>query len=317
MRAPSTTDGHVARDLVHEGRCLAPAAGGWAVIDCVACGFAHLDPLPPADELRETYRRHYYESVKPDYLAKEADEQGYWLLEHDDKLDALRALRGGSGGPGRLLDIGCSGGFFIAHAAARGWQVLGIEPSAQAAAHARGMGMPVIERFLDELDWDALGTFDAVHLKLVLEHLPDPAGVLATVAERLRPGGVVCVQVPNDFNLLQGIVRATIPGTPAWWVAPPYHVNYFSFESLERLLARVGLRPLRRDTNFPMEVFLLMGDHYVGDETVGRACHHRRMTLEQRLAAGGQNTLRRRLYAELAGAGLGREAIVYARREGT
>src|SRR5262249_54078175 len=193
----------------------------------------------------------------------------------------FRALRGR--GPGRLLDIGCSGGFFLAHAAARGWQVLGIEPSAQAAAHARGLGVPVIERFLDELDWAALGEFDAVHLKLVLEHLADPTGVLSAVAAHLRPDGIVCVQVPNDFNTLQAVVRATVHGTPPWWVAPPYHVNYFTFESLEHLLTRVGFTPVRRDTNFPMEVFLLMGDYYVGDETVGRVCHERRMALEQRL----------------------------------
>jgi SAM-dependent methyltransferase len=291
---------------------LAADVGGWAVVDCASCGFAHLDPLPAADALRETYRRHYYESVKPDYLLKEAREQEYWRLEHDDKLDAFAAL--GVRAPGRLLDVGCSGGFLLAHALARGWEVLGIEPSAQAAAYARGLDVPVVERFLDELEWDALGAFDAIHLKLVLEHLPDPAAVLARAAARLRPGGVVCVQVPNDFNALQDVVRATIAGTPPWWVAPPYHVNYFDFASLGRLCARVGLEVVREDTNFPMEVFLLMGDHYVGCEDVGRACHRRRMALEQRLVAAGRDDLRRRFYAALARAGLGREAIVYARR---
>src|SRR5262249_1619019 len=160
-----------------------------------------------------------------------------------------------------------------------------------------------------------LGTFDAVHLKLVLEHLPEPAEVLARARERLRPGGVVCVQVPNDFNALQTAVQATL-ATPPWWVAPPYHVNYFDFASLRRLCARVGLRVIREETNFPMEVFLLMGEHYVGNEAVGRACHRRRMVLEERLAAAGLNGLRRRLYRALAAEGLGREAIVYARAEG-
>jgi SAM-dependent methyltransferase len=305
---------HTPEPASHGGPRLASVAGGWSVIDCAACGFAHLDPLPDAGALRDTYRRHYYESVKPDYLEKEAGEQPYWALEHQDKLDAFAAL--GARAPGRLLDVGCSGGFFLAHARGRGWEVLGIEPSEQAAAHARGLGVPVVERFLDELDWDALGAFDAVHLKLVLEHLPDPAGVLAAAARVLRPGGVLCVQVPNDFNPLQAAVLATVPGTPPWWVAPPYHVNYFDFAALARLCARVGLVVARTDTNFPMEAFLLMGDHYVGDETVGRACHARRMRLERRLADAGQDGLRRRLYAALAAAGLGREAIVYARAEG-
>ena len=295
----------------HDGPVLA-ASAGHAVMDCASCGFAHLDPLPDAEALRTTYRRHYYDSVKPDYLAKEAGERAYWALEHDDKMDALALLRRRA--PGRLLDIGCSGGFFLAHARRRGWEVLGIEPSEQAAAHARSLGVPVVERFLDELDWSRLGTFDAIHLKLVLEHVPDPLAVLSAAAARLRLGGIVCVQVPNDFNPLQEAVRETIAGTPAWWVAPPYHVNYFDFASLARLCARAGLRVARTDTNFPMEMFLLMGEHYVGNEVIGRGCHKRRMLLEQRLAAAGQNALRRRLYAALAAAGIGREAIVYAQR---
>jgi SAM-dependent methyltransferase len=299
--------------MVHAGPALVSGVGGHAVVDCAACGFAHLDPLPAAEDLREIYRRHYYDGVKPDYLAKEASEQSWWRLEHDDKLDALAAL----GVPaGRLLDVGCSGGFFLAHAARRGWRVLGIEPSEQAAAHARALGVEVVEAFVDEVDWNALGRFDAVHLKLVLEHLPDPVAVLADAARHLRPGGVLCVQVPNDFNCLQRAVCRTVPGTPPWWVAPPYHVNYFDFASLERLCRRVGLAPVRRDTNFPMELFLLMGEHYVGDDGVGRACHRKRMALEERLAAAGEDDLRRRLYAAMAGAGLGREAIVYARVPG-
>lgn len=294
---------------VHTGPPLVRGVEGYAVIDCRTCGFAHLDPLPPAAALRCVYRNHYYANVKPDYLAAERAQQGYWALEHDDKLDAFAALRGRP--PGRLLDVGCSGGFFLAHAARRGWAGLGIEPSEQAAAHARGLGVEVVEEFLDGLDWGALGTFDAIHLKLVLEHLPDPAGVLAAARACLKPGGVVCVQVPNDFNPLQAAVRTTL-GTPPWWVAPPYHVNYFTFASLRRLFARIGLGVAREDTNFPMEFFLLMGDHYVGDDEVGKLCHRRRMALEERLAAAGLNELRRGIYRALAAGGIGREAIVYA-----
>jgi SAM-dependent methyltransferase len=297
----------------HAGRVLVPDVEGVAVVDCEPCGFAHLDPLPAPEALRATYRRHYYESVKPDYLAKEASESAFWRLEHEDKLDTFAAL---GAAPGRLLDVGCSGGFFLAHARARGWDVLGVEPSEQAAAHARSLGVPVVERFLDELDWCRLGAFDAVHLKLVLEHVPDPASVLADIRRALRPGGLLCVQVPNDFNALQDAVRKTVPATPPWWVAPPYHVNYFDFASLRRLCARSGFAVVRETTNFPMEVFLLMGEHYVGDEAVGRACHRKRMRLEERLAAAGRNDLRRTLYAALAAAGLGREAIVFARRDG-
>jgi SAM-dependent methyltransferase len=282
----------------HAGPVLARHAGA-TVVDCTACGFAHLDPLPDAATLRETYRRHYYDAVKPDYLARETEEQPFWRLEYDDKLDAIAALRGGA--KGRILDVGCSGG----------WDVAGIEPSAQAAAHARGLGVPVVEAFFEDVDWDALGRFDAIHLKLVLEHLGDPAALLRRARAALVRDGVLCLQVPNDFNALQAVVSATLD-TPPWWVAPPYHVNYFDFASLGRLCARTGFTVRQQSTNFPMELFLLMGEHYVGNDGIGRACHQRRMALEERLAAAGRNDLRRSAYAALAAAGLGREVIVWA-----
>jgi SAM-dependent methyltransferase len=173
----------------------------------------------------------------------------------------------------------------------------------------------VVERFLDDVEWDALGAFDAVHLKLVLEHLADPAAVLAAARTVLRPDGVLCVQVPNDFNALQAVVQQTLD-TPSWWIAPPFHVNYFDFASLRRLCDRTGFAVVQEDATFPMELFLLMGEHYVGDDGVGRACHRKRMALEERLAASGRNDLRRRASRALAASGLGREAIVYARVDG-
>lgn len=297
-----------AADASHAGPLLARHDGA-GVIDCAACGFAHLDPLPDAATLRETYRRHYYDAVKPDYLARETAEQPFWRLEYDDKLDGIAALRGRAGG--RLLDVGCSGGFFLAHARGQGWDVTGIEPSAQAAAHAHDLGVPVVEAFFEDVDWASLGRFAAVHLKLVLEHLFDPAALLRRARQVLLSDGVLVLQVPNDFNALQAVVQATLT-TPPWWVAPPYHVNYFDFASLRRLCARTGFAVRTESTNFPMELFLLMGEPYVGNDHVGRACHQRRMALEERLATAGRNDLRRSAYAALAAAGLGREVIVWA-----
>jgi hypothetical protein len=69
-----------------------------------------------------------------------------------------------------------------------------------------------------------------------------------------------------------------------------------------------------RDATFPMEWFLLMGEDYVRDAELGASAHRRRMLLEQRLEELGQ---RRELHAHLARQGLGREAIVYARWEGS
>jgi SAM-dependent methyltransferase len=293
------------RAMEHHGRRLAER-DGYAVIDCAACGWAHLDPLPDEAELARTYADGYYEHESPGWLEKDRAERAYWDLEHADKLADWSALLGRA--TGALVDVGCSGGLLIEHAAARGWDAWGVEPSALAVAECRRLGLDVRAGRYQDLELDA--AVDVVHAKLVLEHLHDPRGFLAWAHRALRPGGVLTVQFPNEFNALQLAARAALDLHP-WWVAPPFHVNYFGFASFERLLAGAGFAPAGRDATYPMEWFLLAGDDYVRDGALGTACHGRRMRLELALEELGE---RRALHRHLAGRGLGREAIVHARR---
>ena len=292
----------------HSGPVIA-RSGEHVVRDCERCGWAHLDPIPDEAELALMYEREYYQDHYPGWLDKDRSEQPYWDLEHADKLDDWERLLGRSGG--RLLDVGCSGGLLMEYAVGRGWETEGIEPSSEAVEEARGHGLEVHQGLYEDIDLPE-GSFAVVHSKLVVEHLPRPDEFLAWCARVLAPDGLVTVHVPNDFNALQLAARDALD-KPDWWVAPPYHINYFGFETLERVLAAHGFEPVARDTTFPVEWFLLMGEDYVGDEERGRSVHSRRMALETRLEPLG---LRRALHAHLAERGLGREAIVTGRRVG-
>ncbi|HEV3093351.1 MAG TPA: class I SAM-dependent methyltransferase [Solirubrobacteraceae bacterium] len=291
----------------HEGPIVA-RCDGYSVIDCESCGWAHLDPLPDEAELALVYERTYYQELNPRWLEKDRSEQDFWALEHADKLADWRSLLGRQ--TGALLDVGCSGGLLLEYATAQGWRAEGIEPSVQAVAEARDHGLVVHEGLYQDLELPA-GSFDVVHCKLVAEHLPDPPGFLAWAARLLAPGGVVTIHAPNDFNPLQLAARDAL-GLEDWWVGQ-LHLNYFTFDSLEQLLARCGFNAVARDTTFPMEWFLLMGENYVADGELGLSAHARRMLLESRLERLGQ---RRSLHAHLAREGLGREAIVHGRRDG-
>ena len=119
--------------------------------------------------------------------------------------------------------------------------------------------------------------------------------------------------VPNDYSPFQDALR-TACDLPPWWVAPPHHVNYFDFDSLAGLVARCGFEVLRRDATFPIDMFLLMGDNYLGNDELGRACHARRMRFETNLDKAGKGEVKRRLYGALAELGLGREVQILARR---
>jgi SAM-dependent methyltransferase len=121
-------------------------------------------------------------------------------LEYQDELDGLRRTYGKALDrlatlcPGRdgLLDIGTGSGFVLELALDRGWRgVRGIEPSENAVAKAGHDVEPLIVR--DVMRAEAFGgeSFDAVTMFQVLDHMPDPVGLLRECSEILRPHGVI------------------------------------------------------------------------------------------------------------------------------
>jgi hypothetical protein len=146
----------------------------------------------------------------------------------------------------------------------------------------------------------------------VLEHVPDPRGVLAVADAMLDSGGLVALMVPNDYSPFQAVLREAC-GFPPWWVAPPHHINYFDVESIRRLVAE-RFDVLSAETSFPIDLFLLMGDNYVGDDALGRACHARRKRFELALARAGRTSLKQEMYRRLAELGVGRDVFVVAQK---
>lgn len=95
-----------------------------------------------------------------------------------------------------VLDLGCVGGFMAEAMAARGANVTGIDPAAQAIdatrSYAREVGLRIgyCVGVGEALPYDAAG-FDAVACVDVLEHVTDLHKVLSEVARVLRPGGLL------------------------------------------------------------------------------------------------------------------------------
>ena len=65
-----------------------------------------------------------------------------------------------------------------------------------------------------------------------------------------------------------------------WWVAPPHHLNYFTRTTICNLVEKCGFTPIKVATTFPLELFIMMGMNYIGDDKVGRKIHEMRMEME-------------------------------------
>jgi hypothetical protein len=92
----------------------------------------------------------------------------------------------------------------------------------------------------------------------------------------------------------------------------PNHINYFSVSSISHLLDICGYDVKYCEASFPLEIFLLMGDVYVGDSELGNKCHQKRIQFEYLMKKHGKTEKLSLFYQALAELNLGRQVIVYA-----
>lgn len=134
------------------------------------------------------------------------DPDGEFRPLHDlnpARLDFIEACSGLAGK--RVLDVGCGGGLLAEGMARRGARVTGIDlaPEALAVArlHAAESGIEVEYRqvAVETLADHKPESFDLVTCLEMLEHVPDPSGIVAALARLVRPGGhVVCSTINRN-----------------------------------------------------------------------------------------------------------------------
>ena len=211
----------------------------FAVVRCGECGLVRLDPQPAPDELHDYYPQDYW--FAPDNSAVSRLEERYRRLVVRDHLQFVeRALRG-SRAQGPLLDVGCGGGLFLGMMRKRGFRVIGLDNSREAAAIAwRQQGAPAICGLLENAPF-APGSVAGLTMFHVLEHLYDPRAYLIAARQLLARDGRLVVQVPNagswQFRMLG----------PRWnGVDVPRHLFDFRDRDMEKLLDSCGFEVLRR-----------------------------------------------------------------------
>jgi SAM-dependent methyltransferase len=207
------------------------------IFRCSACGHMQLSPMPAAAMLAAAYT----EAESGAYIDEEVGQRATArrALAAIERFAPLPPLDVGAR---RLLDLGCWVGFLLDEARVRGWEGLGVEPSAFAARYARErLGLEVINEGVFEAALP-LGAFEAVTLGDVIEHLTSPLDALARIHELLVPGGVVWLALPDAGSRVARMLGRR------WWSVIPTHVQYFSSNSIEILLERAGFRVLQVTT---------------------------------------------------------------------
>ena len=238
---------------------------------CTDCGAAVRDVLPARRRVRHLYdveyplafdhartaepRRRLFRSIAARLTAMGGLERARLITwgapsGPPKPPDARRApaepWRSSKNSGGRLLDVGCSGGHFLAEAARFGWRGVGSDLSHEACVVTRaGVRCPAVQS-----DGAALplrdGTIDAVALLGIVDLTTDPLATVLEAHRALAPGGLLVIRVTNaGFHRPLARILAAAP-----WLRrvvplqPVLHVFAFDAAGLRRLAERAGFEVL-------------------------------------------------------------------------
>jgi SAM-dependent methyltransferase len=211
----------------------------FAYARCGECGTVFIVD-PPADLGR------YYEGG---YYPFDADGQPAWKTDAQ-RIEAafyrVELLRSHVQ-TGHLIEIGAGTGAFAVTAVRAGFDVSAIEMSEACCEYLRereGIGAICSDRPLEVLP--SLPPARAVALWHVLEHLPDPAEVLSRAVDKLEPGGVLAIAVPNPRSL-----QFRLLGRRWAHLDAPRHLCLIPPEALLGRGEELGMRRVAVTTNDP------------------------------------------------------------------
>jgi len=203
--------------------------GEWDIIQCKACSFVYVTPLPTEQFLYLHYQQ---------YLPSENIRIEQWrtmmsdiFLKSLDVIDVRYNYQRGT-----LLDIGCGYGFFLELARRRGWHVHGIEPCVHARDHAASMAIKIDSESLIEKRYED-EMFDVVTLFYVLEHLPNPLRYLNEINRILKPGGLLLLRVPHTTPIVNFLKIFRISNK---LYDIPSHLSDFSPKAIALALSKAG-----------------------------------------------------------------------------
>jgi 2-polyprenyl-3-methyl-5-hydroxy-6-metoxy-1,4-benzoquinol methylase len=211
--------------------------GEWTVHRCKECGLGVLDPHPDKREMDDLYQNGYLKNLYGVGLEVGSTGIKRRLSQESHRVRFFRRAKRS----GRVLDIGCGMGYFLAVCRDWGYEVEGMDITADSVAYVQGeLKIPVTIGTVDVIDYPP-ASFDVITMWHFLEHAPDPRLYLQKTQKWLNPGGLLVVDVPNYTSK---DARYAWQNWKGWHL--PFHLYHFTPETLCGLLVKHGFRTIRR-----------------------------------------------------------------------
>ncbi len=207
-------------------------------------GYYEASRKPSEEELENYYEEKYYQNEHAAYSKQySTDELQYFKNKITQKAAVVESI-GPRISKGNLLDIGCGEGFTMDYYHNLGWEVTGLDFSEFGLKenHPHLKGKLKQGNIFGEVE-NLVGQnekYNLVWLDNVLEHVLEPLTLLTQCRQLMDDGGVLVIEVPNDYSRFQDALIRKGSVSKKYWEAYPDHLNYFSFQSLKNLLEGNG-----------------------------------------------------------------------------
>jgi SAM-dependent methyltransferase len=223
------------------------------------CGMAYTVEIPGS----EWFARYHSPVHNPELAA--IGSAAVDTYEHSAAISQPTYARGlellhdwGAAPRAKLLDVGCSEGYFVELARKAGYDARGVDPVPTACEGARARGLEVFEGSVADVPIPP-GSLDVATSWDTIEHMADPAEVLSSVFRLLRPGGLFAVATPNFATEIVRISRdhsLRMPEVYHYWRGSMHswdHINWYTPHTLQAQIEKAGLRVVDRALRLSMQ----------------------------------------------------------------
>ena len=209
------------------------SAGCYSLYECSACGIQFWNPFKRiGSSWYEDFYKGRLQNIPP-------LEPGHKFFLADPRAPKK----------GRLFDVGCGVGNFMAAARVQGLDVTGIDWDTKAIQTGKEiLGLEKIfplsiEEYAEK---NSSEIFDVVSFFEVLEHQDDPVGFLSQVRRLVKPGGYIALSVPNRNRFQKGLDTTDLPPNHLTRWNPKVLTSFLQSHGFEIVSCREEPLSLRR-----------------------------------------------------------------------
>jgi 2-polyprenyl-3-methyl-5-hydroxy-6-metoxy-1,4-benzoquinol methylase len=204
------------------------------LMECKDCTLVFTQDAPSAEHIEPYYQSEAYISHT------ETDKDFISRLYHRVRKITLRSkvkivMRSTQKIVGHHLDIGAGTGAFVHAMEAAGWNSIGVEPNAEARKKANELYLASLYP-MRELENFSEGSYTAITLWHVLEHVHDLHGMMQKIRHTLDFDAKLFIAVPNYKSYDARFYKSYWAGYDV-----PRHLYHFSYQSVKTLMDLHGL----------------------------------------------------------------------------